>query len=340
MNGSALQSGGELRIRVRDAADRERALKASRDFGFRLGFGERPVEEIALVVSELASNAVKYAAGEGSIALRALEGAGERGLEIAYDAPGNPPPRNGNGRPSLGIGLDVIRNHVDEFEFAGGGEEGVRLRARKFLPDGEPPMCLADVSAVTFPAEGQIVNGDGFFVDRTGRRVLIAVFDGLGHGPGAYEVAALLRKTFAGCPGWDIETLLHRSQKALEGTRGAAVAAWRLDLGDGTGIYAGIGNVETRWMGAGPKVSFVPVPGILGRPGQRIRTGPFRIEPPGTLVMVSDGVPQRALVPRPEDPEEADIARRAWRLVHEAGRSYDDKTAVVVRIRRNPARLG
>ncbi|MCU0724043.1 MAG: hypothetical protein MUC63_10605 [Planctomycetes bacterium] len=67
-----MSDGAEIpgvRIRIRDPGDRERAVKSARDFGRSLGFEGTGAEEIALVVSELASNAEKYAGTEGTIAL-------------------------------------------------------------------------------------------------------------------------------------------------------------------------------------------------------------------------------------------------------------------------------
>ncbi|MCU0724042.1 MAG: serine/threonine-protein phosphatase [Planctomycetes bacterium] len=231
----------------------------------------------------------------------------------------------------------MIRNHVDEFLGGRGDGSGVRITLRKFLPGGEP-ACRAEVSALSLPASGQSVNGDGFFADRSECRLLLGVFDGLGHGPGAHEVSQRLQKTFAAGRGWDLETLLPRCQKAIEGTRGAAFAAVRIDLATGAGTFAGIGNVETRWMGSASKVSFVPHAGILGRAGQAVRVDPFRLKPPGTLLMVSDGISLRALEEHFERAGASGATALASRLVHEAGRAHDDRTAVVARLNPNAAR--
>lgn len=96
---------------VRCEADRLWCAGEARRLARTLGFGERAQWELAVVVAELVSNAVRHA-GVGTLHIRPAPGA-RRGIEItvADDGPGiapwgAPTPR---GRPGLGMGLRTVR---------------------------------------------------------------------------------------------------------------------------------------------------------------------------------------------------------------------------------------
>ena len=77
-----------LEHRIRDRIDIYGVRKSVKTLASELGFGRRACEELAIVVSELGSNIVKYGV-HGSIRMAAL-GAGETGLVMVARDFGRP----------------------------------------------------------------------------------------------------------------------------------------------------------------------------------------------------------------------------------------------------------
>ncbi|HZR98281.1 MAG TPA: ATP-binding protein [Chloroflexota bacterium] len=128
-----------LRLPVRGAADAERARREARTLAARQGFDAADAERVALAVSELATNLVRYAR-QGEILLGAVDGARGRGIEVeSRDAgPGigdvaralEDGYTTGGG---LGSGLPGVRRLMDDFEISS-APSGTRVLARKWLP--------------------------------------------------------------------------------------------------------------------------------------------------------------------------------------------------------------
>lgn len=104
-----------------------------RKFGAEVGFEREVIEELVVVISELASNILKYGT-RGSISLRELEQEmGPRGIEIlakdeappfdlmgslrdGYDAKGKLDPALVFGRRGIGAGLGAVARLSDRIE--------------------------------------------------------------------------------------------------------------------------------------------------------------------------------------------------------------------------------
>lgn len=124
-----------LRIPVVADGDAGAARRAARALALRLGFDEAGAEAVALSVTELATNLLRYAV-EGEIALAAVEGA--RGPGVQIESRDRGPGMADVGRAmedgystggGLGGGLGAVRRLMDEFEIAS-GPEGTRIVAR------------------------------------------------------------------------------------------------------------------------------------------------------------------------------------------------------------------
>jgi anti-sigma regulatory factor (Ser/Thr protein kinase) len=335
VNAETLEPPASAKFAFAGPADKERAIRGAREAARSAGFAAPEIEELALVVGELASNAIKYGGPDAEIRLARFTEGADTGIEIVYASPlpFRPPVPGEAPRASPGIGLEVIRNHTDEFRLDPGEEQGMRLVLRKVRRRSGPLAFSADVSVLTAPAEGQRWNGDGFFVECGATRIVLAAFDALGHGRGAFETSDRARKACLARRGWGIGPLVQKLQDTLENSRGMALAAASVDLATGAGEYTGIGNVEARWLRSDQALSLVPSPGILGKPGQRIRVVPFRLESPGLLLLATDGISLRNLE---QDVAAADPARPmalATDLMERRGRPLDDRTVVAARLR-------
>jgi serine/threonine-protein kinase RsbT len=130
----------EVVLAVDDEAGVTAARRTARAFAASLGFHERAAERVALSVSELSTNLVRYAE-HGSIVIRRLQG--ERGIGIEIESRDDGPGIADIGKAmedrfstggGLGSGLPAVRRLMDEFEIAS-DSRGTYIRARAWLND-------------------------------------------------------------------------------------------------------------------------------------------------------------------------------------------------------------
>ncbi len=182
------------------------------------------------------------------------------------------------------------------------------------------------------PADGETLCGDAYVIVPRGRRTLVALADGLGHGPEAARAAQAFCSHAGAAPDAPLEVILASADRAVAGTRGVAASLLRLDP-PGHAEFAGVGNVVLRVVGRAP-VHPLSVAGILGRRNARkIRCERFAVEQGDVLVMFTDGVSGRW---GPADLGADPPDRLARALLDRHGRSHDDATCVVVRWDRAP----
>jgi serine/threonine-protein kinase RsbT len=128
----------DVRVAIRTDADVVTARQEARAMGAELGFSSTDLTLLATAISEIARNITTYA-GEGEVALRALNTGGRNGIEvIATD--------NGPGiadvelamqdgyttGTGLGLGLPGTRRLVDEFDIETEPGVGTKVRLVKW----------------------------------------------------------------------------------------------------------------------------------------------------------------------------------------------------------------
>ncbi|HVU05990.1 MAG TPA: SpoIIE family protein phosphatase [Polyangiaceae bacterium] len=180
------------------------------------------------------------------------------------------------------------------------------------------------VSHVSLPMVGEIENGDGVLVrtDEQGR-ALIAVVDGLGHGPQAALVSRraleCLNGVSLGDPVLSVMQLLHRE---LAGSRGAA--ATLCTIREGAVEACAVGNVEIR--SAELRLPLVFSAGILGSRVAKFHVARANLVPRARLVLFSDGISSRTPLDRVRhlSPEAACAA-----IIAQHRRKEDDATILV-----------
>jgi len=140
----------EVVFAVRHAHDGVWASARARSFAMSLGFRGTDLGAIAIVVSELVSNAVKFAGG-GTVCLSELKSP-RAGVQIRVEdvGPGIAEPslavRDGwsegrarrpedpiVGRRGLGAGLGAVQRLMDELTIEARDPRGTRVTVRKFL---------------------------------------------------------------------------------------------------------------------------------------------------------------------------------------------------------------
>jgi serine/threonine protein phosphatase PrpC len=182
------------------------------------------------------------------------------------------------------------------------------------------------------PLAGESVSGDAALVVTMSDRTLIAVVDGLGHGPEAHEAAKTACATLEENAAEPLEPLIVLCHQALHRTRGAAISLAAIDHPGGELQWLGIGNVEAVVVrAAGGKPSFETVfhfPGVVGYRLPKLRVPVVRLEPGDLIVLATDGIATdflEDLSPR------RDVDGFADHILDAYGRSADDALVLVAR---------
>jgi phosphoserine phosphatase RsbX len=147
------------------------------------------------------------------------------------------------------------------------------------------------------PHPAQDVSGDVALVIRMPEGALVAVIDGLGHGPEAARAAQIGQETICEAAGADLVALAHRCHRALACTRGAAVALAYVSTSASTLTWLGVGNVEGRLITGdqqrGPRSANASLRlrcGVIGHQLRTIGTATVDIDRGDVVVLSTDGI--------------------------------------------------
>ncbi len=144
------------------------------------------------------------------------------------------------------------------------------------------------VAHVSLPKQGETANGDRPFHRQDGPdRHLIAVIDGLGHGPEA-QLASLAALEYLAEVSLDIplDEIMPGLHEKMRGTRGAAGAVC---MANGNALSAcAVGNVELRTLRT--DIPLIASAGILGVRVQKFRIARSTFKTPCRVLIFSDGI--------------------------------------------------
>ncbi|AKZ53938.1 putative magnesium or manganese-dependent protein phosphatase [Streptomyces ambofaciens ATCC 23877] len=200
---------------------------------------------------------------------------------------------------SLGAGLGTCARLADDFDLHSVPGRGTVVVARIGAVLDRPavesgPASRVRAGAVNVPFGGAEYSGDAWAWVRDGDRVTLMLADGLGHGPEAARASTAAVETLRGAAHLPPAEALRRLDKALAGTRGAAVAVAQVDTRAAVLRFAGIGNIGARLCEGGTWRHLVSRPGIVGthRP-TTLREEETAWADDRVLVLHSDGLPSR-----------------------------------------------
>ncbi len=318
------------------------ARRAALWLAARIGFSEARGGQLALVVTELATNLARHAR-KGEILLRPLDSPSERpGIEVlAIDAgPGIPDmalsARDGYSTAgTLGHGLGAIRRQSDEF-WVYTQPSGTVIAARVARDAGAAPAPLPlDIGAVCVSKPGEDICGDHWGWRMRAGRLSVVVADGLGHGLGAHEAARHAIASFDEDPERSPRDAVERMHGALRPTRGAAVAVLAVDLERGVARYSGLGNIAAAVLREdGTRQNFVSQNGIAGHAASRFQEFNYAVPPKSIIVMHSDGLGTHWNVAQYKGLASRHPSLIAGVLYRDFARRRDDVTVVVASERR------
>ena len=303
-----------------------------------LGFGDVKAGQVALIVSELATNIAKHAQ-DGVVLIQEVATHQQRGVEVlALDkGPGVPNHAMRDGYStagSIGAGLGAVQRQANDFEIFTQQGVGTVAIARVWNNGCEDSRTLP-MAGISVPKTGESVCGDAWRAHVDARRQVFIVADGLGHGPHAAEAALTAMRLFEQRYALSPAALLDEIHLALRATRGAAVAVASFDVERDVLIYAGVGNIVASLVTPGqPRQSLASHNGTAGHAMRRIQEFTYAVRPGATLVMHSDGLGTQWNPQSYSGVWSRDPALAAGALYRDFTRGRDDTTVVVARIGR------
>lgn len=328
------------------------ARRGVHEYAARLGFTEKELAEIDIVVQELGTNAATYATLNSWLHYTTTIGRAA-GLELFYwDAgPGiyniDRAVRDGvSTSGSLGTGLGAIRRLMDQFDIystvrttsklslqaSRRTQHGTAVLARKWKAGVRPDVhTMNRVGVWSRPHPGERMNGDAYLIRTRGARTLFAVIDGLGHGVGAKQAADTAVDSLSEWAGEPLEEVFAAVHAALHATRGAVMGAAIIDDAREEMHYAGVGNVSVRVFNTPEHVTPIASNGTLGARMGRVRVWTQKWDEESTLVMASDGLSESWDINSYPGLLDRNPQLLAGILMRDYGRASDDATVLVAK---------
>jgi len=321
-------------LRVEDASAVTACRNAALGLADRLRFPAARADQLALAVTEAASNLHKHASA-GSLWLGVNRDGEPPGIDlVTIDAgPGLPDVaaalRDGHSTAgTLGIGLGAIQRLADSVDLYSLPGHGTALTAR-FRPPGsrfpDPPRWAGLIRPIT----GETECGDAYAAAYTGDTITAILCDGLGHGPLAAAAAAEGASAFLEDPSAEPAALAGRVHRRMAGTRGGAVGIVR--LGGGVARYCGLGNIAASILGQGRRKNMTSIPGIAGHQARTIHQFDYELPPGAAVILHSDGISARWEAAALPGLETRDPLLIAAVLLAEAGIHRDDAGILVLK---------
>ncbi|MGA3399707.1 MAG: ATP-binding SpoIIE family protein phosphatase [Acetobacteraceae bacterium] len=321
---------------IADGSQVAEARRLVGDYARSHGLPEARRGEVAIVVTELATNLLKHGGG-GQILADAFDDHDGAGLELlaldrgcgmadvercigdGYSTAGSP-----------GNGLGAIMRLSDQMRIYSRPGRGTAIVVR-FLTHKPKPAPTTQVGAAVAPYPGETACGDRWTLGyaQAGRTLLIA--DGSGHGIEAARAAGLAVRIFHDRIDDSCERLVEQMHHVLRPTRGAAIAVARIDTVARTVRYVGVGNISGVLVSDGGARHMVSNNGTAGHVAPRIREFTYDFSGDPLVILHSDGLtPKWDLAAYPglatQHPSLiAGVLLRDWR------RGRDDASVVAMR---------
>ena len=192
---------------------------------------------------------------------------------------------------------------------------------------------LISFGIATLPLRGETESGDEYLVKPNGKEVLVAVLDGLGHGPEAALAARRGRALLEAHAEEPLFSLVGRCHTGLSRTRGVAMSLASINCLDDSLTWLGVGNVEGVLLAggnsAGPGHEWLMLRGgVVGYQIPSLRASLLPIKPGNLLILCTDGIASGFL----EGVEASDPPQRiADQILARYGKRTDDALVLVVR---------
>ena len=183
------------------------------------------------------------------------------------------------------------------------------------------------IGKTSIPKPGESVCGDKYSIIKKNKNTIIAVVDGLGHGPEAAEAAEAACECVSQYSGNSLRQMFDECDRSLKNTRGAAMTVVMIDNETDIAQFAAVGNVEVKSK-THEKISTINSPGIVGRRIRKLNTSNFRLKPRDTIVIHTDGISNKFNLDEINDDCPQAMADK---IMENYSRGNDDSTCVVIK---------
>lgn len=146
------------------------------------------------------------------------------------------------------------------------------------------------ISCATLPMAGETECGDRCGWWDTPERIILAVADGLGHGPEAALAAEVTMACIGSALDESIEQLFYRCDARLQSTRGVALSVAVIHKNTGVVTLASVGNIRTLLIGQGKDYRFGATRGIVGGGFGQLNPERCTFQTGEWLALFSDGL--------------------------------------------------
>lgn len=350
---------GATRMRVAAEADITRTVMEAGRYSREAGLSEVDSQAVSTAVSELARNIIKYA-DSGEILFKTITAGASHGVIVsARDrGPGIADIDAAmcdhfSSSGTLGLGLPGVQRMMDDFTIDSVPGESTQV---SFLKWDNPPLrgkcplegyrpgdcadavvecedCMdLDAASHSRPCRGEYVNGDISLIEQRGNLMMLAVIDGLGHGPEAHRVSTAAQDYLRDRWSQDVVATMQGLHNELRGSLGAVAGIAVIDMRNGHTRFVGTGNITYRVFGPRP-VRLLSMAGNLGHQIRSPKEQQHTLSDEDVVLIYSDGIKDRfELEDYPQMRyQSADTITRT--VVERFGKPHDDATCVALRIR-------
>lgn len=333
----------QLAFALADPSQVASTRRAALELAERAGFSDTAAGQLALLVTEAATNILKHAI-RGEILLRPLRRGGVAGVEvIALDSGPGMRDLAGNmedgtsSAGSYGVGLGSIRRLASECDIYTAPDKGTVLYMVLWAGP-TPPHESVQFGLVCLPIAGETECGDSWSVWSAPTQATLMVADGLGHGPLAAQASQAAALAIARDPALPPSALLENAHGMLRSTRGAAVSVAHIDMHAEELSFAGVGNVATFLFNRGERKQLVSHNGIVGSNMRKVQEFVLPWNAGAMLVLHSDGLTSRWDLDHYPGLAECHPAVIAAVLYRDFSRGRDDIAVLVARDQQDVAR--
>jgi serine phosphatase RsbU (regulator of sigma subunit) len=198
------------------------------------------------------------------------------------------------------------------------------------------PDKIVEWSVAVQTRKGEEVSGDHYLICRVSNRVLVAVVDGIGHGPEAALASRTAMKALEANADQSLVALFSICHKALHDTRGAVISVAAFDGLTNSLAWLGVGNVEGRLLRADrsatrPEEELLKYGGVVGHEMSAVLIiGVLPVAKDDVLILATDGI-------RPDFAYDLKIGKSAHNIAHDILAKYnkgtDDALVMVAKYR-------
>lgn len=187
------------------------------------------------------------------------------------------------------------------------------------------PDKIVEWSTAIQVRQGEDLSGDHYLICRVLDRVLIAVLDGIGHGPEAAEASHMAVEILETHADESIISLFFLCHKKLRSTRGVVMSLAVVDASAGSMTWLGVGNVGGRLLRADRTLlhseeELLTYSGIVGHQVPAVLI--FSVLPifkGDVLILTTDGISH-------EFSESVYIGRSAYQIANDILANYSKDT--------------